>query len=196
MVVGLTGGIASGKSIVIQIFKFFGIEVYEADQRAKWLIQNDEEIRTGLIIIFGERVFESNGEYNTALVSKIVFSDDSKLQQLNQLIHPVVRLDYINWLSQVRSPYSIHEAALIIESGYLNLMDELILVTAPLDLRINWLMNRNHLSYKDALMRIESQSTDQEKLKHADHIIINDLKTGLIDQCLRIHHILLKECNG
>lgn len=195
MTVGLTGGIASGKSVVASIFRFLGIAIYDADMRAKWLIHHDPGVRSEIKKLFGPDAYDTKGDYNTTLVSKIVFSDSRQLHKLNDIVHPAVRKDYLDWLNTVQTPYSIHEAALIIESGYQSMMDEIILVTAPAELRIARLMKRNKLDHESARLRIQNQMTDEEKLKYADHIILNDQKTGLIDQCLRIHNILLKKCN-
>jgi len=193
MVVGLTGGIGSGKTTVCNIFEFLGIPIYNADNRAKDLIVSETNIQSQMIDLFGEKVYDKTGKYNNKMVAAIVFNDAEKMTQLNEIVHPAVKDDYLHWLAQQATAYTIHESALLIESSFAGLMDQVILVIASEEVRIIRLMNSRGLSRDESLRRIATQMSDEDKKIFADHIIINDEKTGLIKQCIELHHELLRE---
>jgi len=172
--VGITGGIASGKSVVCQIFEVIGIPVYYADIRAKMLINEDEDIRQAIIELLGVEAYRIDGSYNTTYVSSIVFSNSEKLKALNQIVHPKVKRDYSIWHECQDAPYTLHESALIIEGGFYKLMDKIIVVAAPEDLRINRIVLRDRVSEEVAINKIRSQMPEEEKLKFADYIINNN----------------------
>lgn len=189
--VGITGGIASGKSAVCKIFEVIGIPVYSADKRAKTLIFENPEIRKEIVLLLGDKAYRKDGSYDTTFVSSIVFSDPLKLQALNEIVHPRVREDYMLWHDLQEAPYTLHEAALIIESGFHAMMDKLIVVTAPEDIRIKRIIYRDGISEEEAMGRIISQMPDDEKLKYSDYVVNNNGQFSIVEQCLIIHSALL-----
>ncbi|HMY85345.1 MAG TPA: dephospho-CoA kinase [Saprospiraceae bacterium] len=188
--IGITGGIASGKSFVASMFELLGIPVYYADKEAKRLIVEDSDIRRRIIDLLGEESYRDDGSYNTQWVASVVFSDHKKLLALNAIVHPVVKQDYLLWHSRMHAAYTLHESALILEGGFNYLMDRIIVVTAPIEMRLDRLISRDGISRKAGMQKIQSQSSDEQKLKLADFVIKNDGHHSLINQVLDIHHAL------
>lgn len=190
--IGLTGGIGSGKSTVAKIFESFDIPVYYADDRAKFLMHHDVDLKNGLLETFGHEVWNDEG-LNRALLAEIVFNDDEQLRKLNSLVHPAVGRDYRAWCetTQGEAPYSIKEAAILFETGGDREMDRVILVTAPEDVRIERVMKRDEVSEESVRSRMAKQWKDEEKIPLADHIIDNSgdesliLQVQAIDKALR-----------
>ncbi|MCB0661361.1 MAG: dephospho-CoA kinase, partial [Saprospiraceae bacterium] len=144
--VGITGGIGSGKTTVCKIFEKFGIPVYYADFRAKQLMITQPEIVDTVKKIFGEEAYSSDGELNRPHIAQIAFNNPEKLQQLNAIVHPAVHKDSEDWHLAQDAPYTLNEAALMVESGGYKRMDKLIVVTAPLEIRIQRVMDRDHVT--------------------------------------------------
>lgn len=190
--IGITGGIASGKTTVTRLFDILNIPIYYADDRAKILMINNHEIVDALTHKFGEEVY-INGELNKELLRSKIFNDPTSKSFIDGVVHPVVHKDSEIWFNtQKNVPYAIKEAALLIESdGHLD-MDKLIVVYTPLEKRIDRLMKRDHISREDALKRIASQMDDNIKLRLADYIILNDGEHSLVEQVLAIHCELSK----
>ncbi len=186
--VGITGGIGSGKTTVCKIFEKFGIPIYYADERAKNLMISSREIIDKVKLIFGKESYFKNGKLNRKHISKQAFSDPSKLKLLNAVVHPAVANDTFVWHNaQTNVPYTLKEAALIIETGGHKILDKLIVVSAPQDVRIQRVMDRDGVSKKAVLARIEKQLPEDEKLKHADFVINNDGTETLLLQIWKIH---------
>jgi len=192
--IGITGGIGAGKSTISGIFKVLGIPVYNADERAKHLMNHDLALIQQIIEIFGSDLYQ-NGELNRIKLAKLVFEDSNALERLNQLVHPAVRRDYEEWLDQYKnSDYTIKEAALLFESGSYKGLDQTILVYAPLTTRINRVLLRDkNRSKMDIQNIINKQMDDNHKKKLADFTIINDDTALVIPQVLKIHQLLLSQ---
>ena len=187
LLVGLTGGIGSGKSTICKIFSALGISVYDADSRAKWLTNHDINIRKAVIESFGEDSFSSQG-LNRAYIAKIVFNDSAKLGVLNGIIHPEVEKDFQGWVEKQSSIYVIKEAALMFESGSYKKLDAVINVQAPIQLRIERVRSRDTFrNRKEVVSIIDKQLTDEERNKRADHLIINDDQHMVVPQVLSLH---------
>lgn len=191
MQVGITGGIGSGKTTVCQLFAALGIPIYDADAAAKRLMTEDELLRKQLIGLFGEAVYVGR-ELNRPWIAEQVFKNKNLLTQLNALVHPAVARDTMTWTDQQNAPYVLKEAALLIESGSYKVLDKLIVVSAPEELRITRVMARNQITRDEVLSRIQNQLPEAEKLQMADYIIINDGEHALLPQVLNIHQKLLK----
>lgn len=191
--VGITGGIASGKSLVASMFELMGVPVYYADKRAKFLIQNKEEIRLEIMELLGIDAYDDNGDYNTKYVASIVFSSPQKLQALNEIVHPKVKSDYLNWVKEQNAPYTLHESALIFEGGFNTLMNKVIMVSASDEIQRKRLIHRDKVSMEVAEKRIKSQLDNEIKKSMSDYIIWNDGSKSLINQVFDLHHILLNE---
>jgi len=192
LLVGLTGGIGSGKSTIARIFEWFKIPVYYSDDRAKWLISNDDQIKSEIVALLGKKSYNPKGEYNRKYVSSVVFEDKEKLAALNEIVHPRVSLDFDKWVnSHLNSPYIIKEAAILIESkGHLE-MDRLIVVSASKMTRIQRVMKRDGISETMVKNRMKNQMPENKKLTLADYVIENNKKSGLIENVADIHENLL-----
>ncbi len=192
--VGITGGIGSGKSTVCVVFEQLGIPVYYADQQAKWLMVHDERLREGVVVLLGAEAYLPKGQLNSRWIAGRVFQQPALLQQLNALVHPVVATHSEQWhASQSSVPYTLYEAALLFESGGYQKMDSMITVTAPLPVRIERVMQRDHCSREEVEARIARQLPEEEKVARANFVIVNDGQHSLISQVLHIHHSLLTE---
>ena len=188
-IVGVTGGIGSGKSTVSRIFNVLGIPVYDADSRAKQLMEENDVIKNQIIALFGNTAYVS-GKLNRSVISGIVFHDTEKLKQLNAIVHPVTIADAKSWMAKQNSPYVIKEAALIFESGSDQELDGVIGITAPEKLRIQRVMQRDHVSPEQVESRMNRQMDETQKMKLCRWHIDNDEQKPLIEQVLKLHQEL------
>ena len=190
--VGITGGIGSGKTTVCQIFETLGIPIYYADDRAKALMTADKNLVQGIKNLFGAAAYFEDGTLNRKHISEIAFSNPLKLNELNALVHPAVHADGESWhTAQVGVPYTLKEAALHFESGGFRLLDKMICVVAPKEVRIERVLLRGGLTRSEIEVRMSKQLSDEEKIKQSDFVIYNDNKEGLIAQVLAIHKALI-----
>ncbi len=191
--VGITGGIGSGKSYVCEVFRNLNIPVFNADDVANNIIENDPEIKVFYKNLFGNDIY-GNGQLNRVKVAKKVFNDDQLLRQVNQAIHPVVFKKFNNWVKEnEKHPYVIKEAAIIFESGAEKELDFVITISAPEELRLKRVMHRDQVDRKTVKARIRKQWTEEDRIKHADFVIVNDEKTLLLPQVLEIHQKLIRQ---
>ena len=188
--VGLTGGIGSGKSIVAQMFEAIGIPVYYADAETKKLYNTDTILKENLIAAFGSETYK-NGIFNLHYIREIVFSDPEKLELINKIVHPATIRNAAEWFAKQTTPYVIKEAALIFESGSQRDLDYVIGVTAPLELKIERVMQRDALTREEVLSRMDRQIEDRIKMRLCDDVIINDNQKALLPQVLALHEKLL-----
>lgn len=188
--VGITGGIGSGKSTVSKLFEFLGIPVYYADDEAKKLMVEDQNLIQELKDTFGKETYK-DGKLNRAYLANLVFKNEKLLEKLNSIVHPALGRHYEQWHSdQINVPYTIKEAAILFEMGAANHMDKVITVFAPAKLRINRVMERDKVSKESVEDRISKQMPDEEKVKKADFVILNDGSQSLIAQIIGIHKVL------
>jgi len=189
--VGLTGGIGSGKTTVAGYFRDLGIPVYNSDQRARELMEADDELRQGISDLLGAGAY-GDGGLNRGYIASRVFGDTALLKALNHLVHPVVRKDFLIWAGQQKAPYILQEAAILFENGAYEGFDKMILVTAPREIRIRRVMDRDSVSRESVVARMKNQWETSRKIPLADYVIENtDLeKTRL--QVGRIHGELLQ----
>lgn len=188
--VGITGGIGSGKSTVAKIFEVLGIPVYYADEAARRLINEDEEIKKNLIEHFGPESYKE-GKLNRSYIASIVFNNKEKLELLNLLTHPTTIRDANEWMQSQNAPYTLKEAALIFESGSSEHLDFVIGVYTPAPLRIQRIMQRDKITKEEVQQRMNRQIDDEIKMKLCDAIIINDEQQLIIPQVLQLHEKLL-----
>ena len=193
--VGLTGGIGAGKTLVSQIFHLLGVPVYYADQRAKWLMANNSSLIVQIKSIFGDEAYSGSNQLNREYLASRVFNNADQLEKLNKLVHPTVGEDYQEWLRQhAESAYTIKEAALIFETQSHQTLDKVILVTAPVKVRVERTLFRdNHRSRSQVNDIIERQMQENEKKSLADIIIDNDGTKLLIPQVMKINQMLMEE---
>ena len=190
IVVGLTGGIGSGKSTVAKIFEEFKIPIYVADDEAKLLMNTSEVIRSKLIRLFGENAY-LEGKLNRKYLADIVFNDKDKLDKMNAIVHPEVANHFKAWLKDQQASYVIKEAAIIFEHNKQGEYDFVITVIADEDKRIERVMARDHTTPEKVQAIMKHQISDVEKAKLSDFVIVNnDLKT-MKSQVQKIHKSLL-----
>lgn len=194
--IGITGGIGSGKTTVCKLFEQLGVPVYYADDRAKYLMQHEHYLIDLIKQNFGNEVYDGGGILNRKLLAEKVFNNPERLAVLNSLVHPAVFRDTERFVEeqQVKNlPYAIKEAALLIETGSYKNLDKLIVVTAPMDVRLQRVSERDSGAIEEILARIRSQLPEEEKVKLADYIITNDKDIEhLKQQVLNIHEQLLE----
>lgn len=192
--VGITGGIGSGKSTAARIFALLGIPIYSADDRAKWLMANDPDLRKSITKLFGNEAFLPNGVLDRSFLAKEVFSDPEQVKRINSIVHPAVKKDFESWVSQLDAPYALKEAALIFETGGENQLDVVINVSAPLKIRIDRVLSRDsHRSESQVNQIIDQQLSDEIKNEKADYVIKNSPNKLIIPQVLTIHDKLIKQ---
>lgn len=189
--VGLTGGIGSGKSTVAKIFEGLQIPIYYADIRAALITKHNEQIIDAIKEAFGNDIFDEKGMLNKKLLAERAFKEAKQTERLNDIIHPFVLEDFKNWYDEQRAvPYILKEAAIMFESNSYKEMDKIITVYAPLELRIQRVMERDNISREAIQARIDKQMNEEEKIKRADYVIYNDGEQMLIPQVLKIHQEL------
>lgn len=190
--IGITGGIGAGKSTVAKVFSALGIPIYDADTRAKWLMNNDQKLVRSIQSLFGREAYTS-GSLNRELLGKVAFSNPEKLMELNALVHPHVATDYAEWARKnAQHPYTLKEAALLFESGSYKQLHAVIYVAAPEPLRIKRVLGRDpHRSENDIKEIIKRQWPEERKIKLADHVIQNDASARVIPQVLALHRLFL-----
>lgn len=190
-IVGLTGGIGSGKSYISNLFSTLGVSIYDSDSHAKELCNNDETIKKSVIEVFGEESYKE-GLYNRKYIANIVFNNSELLNKLNSIIHPVLEKHFDNWCAErANESYIIKESAILFETGIYKKMDYVILVTAPENIRIERVMKRDNLSYEQVKNRMKNMWSDIEKEKLTDFLIPNDGVNNIL-KLVNIIHIALK----
>ncbi|UBZ14091.1 dephospho-CoA kinase [Flagellimonas marinaquae] len=189
MIVGLTGGIGSGKSTVAKMFSDLGIPVYDSDKEAKDLMITSKEIKKAIIKLLGDGAYNSKG-LNRAYMADKVFKDSDLLEKLNGIVHPAVREHFLEWTKSQESPYVIQETALIFENQVQDKYDCTILVTAPEDIRINRVVRRDGTNEQAIKDRIHNQLEDGQKKKLA-HYVIENLDLGKTKEKVKELHLKL-----
>ncbi|MBP9098322.1 MAG: dephospho-CoA kinase [Ferruginibacter sp.] len=195
--IGITGGIGSGKTTVARIFEVLGIPVYYADDAAKRLMNEDEELQQKIIENFGPEVYE-NKQLNRTKLASLVFNDPQKLALLNTLVHPATIADAENWMKNIghennssEIPFAIKEAALLFESGAQKNLDYVIGVNAPYKLRLQRAMKRDKLTKEAVESRLNKQMDETKKMNLCNFIITNDEEQLLIPQVEELYRKLL-----
>lgn len=189
--IGITGGIGSGKTIVCKIFEQLGVPVYYADAAATEIFYG-KDIQQQIIKTFGENLIDDKGLVDRKKLSELVFSYKALLEKLNAIIHPAVALDVEDWSKKnSTAKYVLKEAAILFESGTNKGLDKVIVVTAPVELRIARVMKRDGLNKEEIQKRIQNQMSDEEKIKRSDFVIHNDEQQLIIPQVLAIHEKIL-----
>jgi dephospho-CoA kinase len=192
--IGITGGIGAGKSTVCQVFAALSIPIYDADSRAKALLSSDADLIEQIKQAFGQQAYLPDGSLNRSWLAEQVFDKPEQLALLNGFVHPQVGLDYAKWLEQQRqAPYVIKEAALLFEAGSYKQLDAIITVSAPESLRLRrTLMRDAHRSRQQVAEIMQRQLPEGERLQRADYKIVNDDKTLVLPQVLRLHRQFLR----
>ncbi len=189
--IGLTGGIACGKTIVSKVFEQLGIATYNADMRAKILIQENQTVKEQLIKTFGETIYNADGTLDKKNFGNIIFNDATALEKSNSIVHPAVRKDYDCWCEvHDNDIYTLKETAILFESGNDKFMEFVITVVAPLEERIVRIKKRDFLTDTQIMARIEKQMSDEYRIAHSDFVIYNSSTDMIIPQIIEIDKIL------
>ena len=185
--IGITGGIGAGKSTVAGIFKVLGVPVFDADATAKNKLNTDPILREQVIAAFGSETYK-NGLLDRKYLATLVFNNSEQLAKLNALVHPATIAAMEKWASGFTDrPYIIKEAALLFEAGTHEGLDYIIGVTAPVELRIARVMQRDHVLREEVLGRMQHQLDDTEKMKRCNFVIDNNETSLVIPQVLTLH---------
>ena len=191
IIVGLTGGIGSGKTTIAKYFHSYGIPIYIADKEAKALMNRSKVIRRKLIQLFGSSAYK-NGELNREFLASKIFNDKTLLAKMNAIVHPKVASHFKRWLKKQDAPYIIKEAAIIFENNLDYQYDYIITVIANEDLRIDRVTKRDEVSEEKVKSIIRNQLPDKEKLERSDFVIENNSLETAEKQALEIHQKILE----
>lgn len=192
-IIGLTGGIGSGKSTVANMFKELGVPVYNSDERAKYLMNTSLDIKRQLIKLLGEEAYKGD-KLNRSFIAEKVFSNTNLLAKLNDIVHPIVRNDFIDWTKKQDYSYVIQETALLFENKAQDLYDSIILVTAPKETRIIRVVDRDKSSREQVIARMKNQLDDKTKLNLSNYVIENIDLERTSSNVLQVHASILTDC--
>ena len=190
--IGITGGIGSGKSVVSSLFRMNKIPVYMADAESKRLSDTSPVIRKKLISLFGDTIYV-NDLLDRKRLASFIFSNEHVLKKVNEIIHPVVKKDFQAWVKQQKGNMCAIESAILFESGFEKTVDVVLLVYAPVELRLTRAMERDGATEADIMKRMNRQMPEELKRKQADYVIINDDVQALIPQVDRFLKLLVSK---
>lgn len=194
-IVGLTGGIGSGKTTVAQMFKALGVPVYNADDEAKALMQSSEIIKGELIQLLGDTCYQ-NGQLNRSFIASKVFADKALLEKINAIVHPKVAAHFEQWLSNQNAPYVIKEVAILFETGSQDLFDFILTVTAPVETRIQRVMDRDQKTKSEVELVIKNQLSETEKINQSHFVIFNNTISNTERDVVEIHKKITETINN
>ena len=189
-VVGLTGGIGSGKTTVANFFVELGVPVYNSDKEAKRLMKSSKKVKKAIVELLGEKAYEGK-KLNKKYISEQIFNDESVLKEMNGIVHPAVQKDFLAWTKKQKAPYLIQETALIFENAKQEYYDFIILVTAPIKRRLERVVLRDGSSEKEVLDRLKNQLDDDEKIPYSDYVLENTELSKTKLKVEKIHYALL-----
>lgn len=180
--IGITGGIGSGKSVVATLLRLYGIPVYIADEESKRLTNSSPVIRRALVDLVGEAVYDADGKLDKPRLANFIFGQPEHLARVNAIIHPEVNRDFLDWSERQEKAFCAIESAILFESGFDRIVDVKLMVLAPLEIRLERAIARDHASREALERRIKSQMADEEKASRSDYVIHNDDCQALIPQ--------------
>ncbi len=189
MIVGLTGGIGSGKSTVATMFKELGIPVYDSDMEAKKLMETSTEVKAAIMDLLGKEAYNDDG-LNRPYIADKVFKDPELLEKLNGIVHPAVGKHFLEWANRQKSPYVIQETALIFENDAQDKYDYTILVTAPVETRVQRVVERDKVPKQAVVNRMKNQLNDEQK-QHLAHYLIENLDLDKTQEKVKELHLKL-----
>lgn len=190
MILGVTGGIGSGKSSVCRVFSVLGIPVFYSDVEAQIIMNTDVNLKNKINSIIGKDLF-INGSLDRKELAGLIFSNKDFLVQVNKIVHPEVFKQFFNWVNTQNAPYVIMEAAILFESGAAKFVDKIATVIAPMEERIERVIQRNDLTRDQVSERIRNQMNDKDRIKKSDYIIDNSENEMIIPSILKIHEDIL-----
>lgn len=179
--IGITGGMGAGKSVISEMMRCLGIPVYDADIASKKILNSNTKVKTQLIELLGEEIF-SNGQLNRPLMAQQIFNNNELLLKTNAIIHPAVFDDFIAWSEAQNKEVVACETAILFESGMVSYFDSILMVSAPLEIRIERCLKRNNFTREQVLERIAKQMDESKKIELSDFVIDNDNRKALYPQ--------------
>lgn len=179
--IGITGGMGAGKSVISEMMRCLGIPVYDADIASKKILNSNTKVKTQLIELLGEEIF-SNGQLNRPLMAQQIFNNNELLLKTNAIIHPAVFEDFIAWSETQNKEVVACETAILFESGMVSYFDSILMVSAPLEIRIERCIKRNNFTREQVLERIAKQMDESKKIELSDFVIDNDNRKALYPQ--------------
>lgn len=179
--IGITGGMGAGKSVISEMMRCLGIPVYDADIASKKFLNSNTKVKTQLIELLGEEIF-SNGQLNRPLMAQLIFNNNELLLKTNAIIHPAVFNDFIAWSEAQNKEVVACETAILFESGMVSYFDSILMVSAPLEIRIERCIKRNNFTREQVLERIAKQMDESKKTELSDFVIVNDNRKALYPQ--------------
>ena len=180
--IGLTGGIGCGKSYVAKLLNKRGVPVYDSDTEAKQLSNTSKNIRDGLMSLTGIENLYADGVLNKRSLAEFLFASKENARNVEKIIHPAVKADFARWAENQNALFCVIESAILIESGFTDTVDCVVVVDAPLDLRISRCVERDSTTKEKVLERISAQMSQEEKCRIADFVIFNDNVSNLEKQ--------------
>jgi dephospho-CoA kinase len=188
---GVTGGIGSGKTSVCKVFRVLGVPVFSADRIASYIMDNDKDIIVKINLITGRDLYTSGSLDRMALAS-LIFNNNTLLDKVNKLVHPVVIDHYVRWEMDQNVDYVIMEAAILFESGASKLVDKIVTIVAPEEERLSRVTQRSKLSRYQVMERMKNQLDDETRIRLSDYVIYNSENDMIIPAILSIHEDILK----
>jgi dephospho-CoA kinase len=188
--IGITGNIGSGKSSICHIFEALNIPVYYADIKAKELINKNPEIISVYKKVFGNDIF-FNGQLNTKSAAEKIFKQKEILNEIEAVVHPAVIKDFMQWSENQQSLLVIYESAILFESRYYDFLNKIIFISAPENLRIKRVMNRDNVSKNDVINRINNQWSEEKKISLCDYVIVCNDVIPVIPQVIKIYNDII-----
>jgi dephospho-CoA kinase len=196
MIVGLTGGIGSGKTTVGEIFKVLRVPVFTADVEAKKILDKNKGVQEALVKLLGPKLLTSVGTVDKKFMARLIFKNEALLKQVNAIVHPAVAKAFTKWNEAQKTPYVLREAAILFESGTHADCDKVIVVTAPEALRVKRTQERSGETKAQIKARMQRQWPQAKKVALADYIVDNSGGKSLIKQVLSIHENIIRSANA
>ncbi|WP_219062334.1 dephospho-CoA kinase [Pseudomonas sp. UMAB-08] len=191
-ILGLTGGIGSGKSAAAQHFIDLGVHLVDADNAARWVVEPGRPALAKIVEHFGAQVLQANGELDRSALRRLIFQDPEQRRWLETLLHPLIGQEIISYLARAESPYAILVSPLLVESGQYKMTQRVLVIDAPEQLQIQRTMQRDSTSEEQVQAILKAQASREQRLSHADDVLINDRDPAwLKSEVERLHHFYL-----
>lgn len=193
IIIGVTGGIGSGKSYICRIISSLGFPVYNCDAEAKKLMNTNKHIINSLKQLIGENSYDSEGNLNKPTIAQFLFANEENAHKINSVVHPVVKEDFRSWASAQNADLIFMESAILFESGFNDVVDNVITITAPPETRIERTIRRDNTNREQVIARMNQQMQDEERVRLSDYIISNNTNDNVEQQIKTIIETLSKQ---
>ena len=193
IIIGVTGGIGSGKSYICRIISSLGFPVYNCDAEAKKLMNTNKHIINSLKQLIGKNSYDSEGNLNKPIIAQFLFANEENAHKINSVVHPVVKEDFRSWASAQNADLIFMESAILFESGFNDVVDNVITITAPPETRIERTIRRDNTTREQVIARMNQQMQDEERVRLSDYIICNNTNDNVEQQIKTIIETLSKQ---